>query len=222
LFHPVFKIGDQKLPVYQFTTPWFDNLAKPVWSQLIPQIKPKTILEVGSYEGASACFLIDTLCTHQEIEITCVDTWLGGVEHQADGISPANMSAVERNFDTNLKSACNAAKYPVHFTKIKGPSDLTLAHLLSTGKHGHYDLVYIDGSHLAADVLCDAVLGFRLLKTGGVMIFDDYNWHEGLPQGVDLTRCPKPAIDAFTSLYWNKIQIIPAPLYQIYIQKTAA
>lgn len=207
------------MPVYQFTTPWFENLAKPVWSQLIPQLNPKTILEVGSYEGASACFLIDTLSPQQEIEITCVDTWLGGIEHQQGGIAQANMNAVERNFDSNLKSACGAAKHPVHFTKIKGTSDLTLAHLLSSGKQGYYDLVYIDGSHLAPDVLCDAVLGFRLLKTGGVMIFDDYNWHEGLPQGVDLMRCPKPAIDAFTSLYWNKLLMIPAPLYQLYIQK---
>lgn len=209
------------MPAYTFTTPWFDNVAKPVWTQVIPQINPKKILEVGSYEGASACFLIDTLCKHQEIEITCVDTWMGGIEHQPGGIAHANMNAVERNFDNNLKAASNAATHPVNFTKIKGPSDLTLAHLLSSGKKNYYDLVYIDGSHLAPDVLCDAVLGFRLVKPGGVLIFDDYNWHEGLPQGVDLTRCPKPAIDAFTSLYWNKLQIIVAPLYQIYIHKVS-
>jgi predicted O-methyltransferase YrrM len=209
------------LNIYQFTTPWFENVAKPVWLQLIPQIKPKSILEIGSYEGASACFLIDTLGQDQELEIVCVDTWLGGVEHQAGGVAHANMNAVERHFDNNLKVACGRAKKQVQLTKIKGQSDLTMAQLLSSGKQGYFDLVYIDGSHLAADVLCDAVLGFRLLKTGGVMIFDDYNWHEGLPQGIDLMRCPKPAIDAFTSLYWNKIQIISAPLYQIYIQKTA-
>ena len=129
------------------------------------------------------------------------------------------MNAVEYNFDSNLNAACLHAKNPVHFTKLKGPSDLTMASLLSLGKQNSFDLVYIDGSHLACDVLCDAVLGFRLLKTGGVMIFDDYNWHEGLRSGIDLMRCPKPAIDAFTTLYFNKIQIISAPLYQIYIQK---
>ena len=209
------------MPSYQFSTPWFENVAKPVWLQLIPQILPKTILEIGSYEGASACFLIDTLSPQQELHITCVDTWLGGIEHQPGGVAHSNMNAVERNFDSNLKIACANAKKPVHFTKIKGQSDLTRAHLLSSGKQGSFDLVYIDGSHLACDVLCDAVLGFRLLKTGGVMIFDDYNWHEGLQQGIDLMRCPKPAIDAFTSLYWNKLQMISAPLYQLYIQKTA-
>lgn len=207
---------------YYFTTQWFENVAKPTWEQLIPQIKPKKILEIGSYEGASACYLIETLSPHESIDITCVDTWLGGVEHQPGGIAQANMNAVEYNFDNNLKAACAQAKNPVHFTKIKGPSDLTMANLLSAGKQASYDLVYIDGSHLACDVLCDAVLGFRLLKTGGVMIFDDYNWHEGLSHGVDLMRCPKPAIDAFTSLYWNKLRIISAPLYQIYIQKTAS
>ena len=209
------------MPTYQFTTPWFENVAKPVWSQLIPQINPKTILEIGSYEGASACFLIDTLSPQHELELTCIDTWLGGIEHQPGGIAHANMNAVERNFDHNLKTACAQAQHTVHFTKVKGQSDLAMAHLLSSGKQAYYDLVYIDGSHLAPDVLCDAVLGFRLLKVGGVMIFDDYNWHEGLPNGIDLTRCPKPAIDAFTSLYWNKLRLITAPLYQVYVQKIA-
>ena len=133
------------MPSYQFSTPWFENVAKPVWLQLIPQILPKTILEIGSYEGASACFLIDTLSPQQELHITCVDTWLGGIEHQPGGVAHSNMNAVERNFDSNLKIACANAKKPVHFTKIKGQSDLTMAHLLSSGKQGSFDLVYIDG-----------------------------------------------------------------------------
>lgn len=33
-------------------------------------------------------------------------------------------------------------------------------------------VVYIDGSHWAKDVLTDAVMAWRLLKEGGVMILD--------------------------------------------------
>ena len=36
-----------------------------------------------------------------------------------------------------------------------------------------YDIIYIDGSHEARDVLEDAVLAYRLLKIGGLLIFDD-------------------------------------------------
>jgi hypothetical protein len=43
------------LDQYVFSNNWFDALARPVWDQLIPQIKPRRILEVGSYEGQSTC-----------------------------------------------------------------------------------------------------------------------------------------------------------------------
>lgn len=44
-----------------------------------------------------------------------------------------------------------------------------------------YDFIYVDGSHLAPDVLTDAVLSWRLLKPGSIMIFDDFLW-DGLPR----------------------------------------
>ena len=53
------------------------------------------------------------------------------------------------------------------------------------------------------------------------MAFDDYLWSEALPGGMDPLRCPKPAIDAFTTLHCRELQILRAPLYQLYIQTTA-
>ncbi len=69
--------------------------------------------------------------------------------------------------------------------------------------------------------LADAVLAFKLLKVGGHLVFDDYVWAEELPYGQDPIRCPKPAIDAFTTLYCRKLKILEAPLYQLYVRKTA-
>jgi hypothetical protein len=57
------------------------------------------------------------------------------------------------------------------------------------------------------------------LKVGGVIAFDDYLWAVDLPGGVDPIRCPKPAIDAFTNIYCRKMNIVSAPLVQLYIQK---
>jgi hypothetical protein len=67
--------------------------------------------------------------------------------------------------------------------------------------------------------LLDAILSFRLLRVGGVIAFDDYLWSEELESGRDPLRCPKPAIDAFTNLYLRKIDILSAPLYQMYVTK---
>jgi len=53
-----------------------------------------------------------------------------------------------------------------------GRSDAMLRDL----PHDHFDYISIDGSHEAADVLSDAVLSWPLLKTGGLICFDDYEW----------------------------------------------
>jgi len=202
---------------YEFTNDWFNALTKGVWDQLLPQVDPRRFLEIGSYEGASACYLIDKVAPSHRIEVHCVDTWEGGVEHQ----QAATMQAVEARFRRNMDAAI--LRYPGNVALVvhKGPSDVELSKLLAEGKQGYFDFVYVDGSHQAPDVLCDAVLGFKLLRVGGTMVFDDYLWAEDLPTGMDPLRCPKLAVDSFTNVNCRKIRILNGPLYQLYLQKTA-
>jgi predicted O-methyltransferase YrrM len=204
---------------YDFTNNWFEGGAKGVWDTLIPQINPTRILEIGSYEGASTCYLIEKLAASKVIELHCVDTWEGGVEHKAGGSAEVDMSDVEKRFHHNTGVAISKVANAASLTLHKGFSDLALSELIASGKQGYFDFIYVDGSHQAPDVLCDALLSFRLLKNGGVIAFDDYLWQEHLPYGTDPIRCPKPAIDAFTNIYCRKIRIISAPLYQLYVQK---
>jgi predicted O-methyltransferase YrrM len=211
-------LGAAPVSPYRFTNSWFDNTARGVWDGLIPQIKPVRILEVGSFEGASTCYLIEKLGAEQALEIHCVDSWEGGVEHVEGGV---DMGSVEDRFTHNIGIAKTRAHKPVNVVVHKSYSDIGLSRLLAEGQANSFDFIYIDGSHQAPDVLCDAVLGFRLLKVGGVMAFDDYLWAENLPYGKDPLRCPKAAIDAFTNLYFRKLNILSAPLYQLYIQKMA-
>lgn len=39
-----------------------------------------------------------------------------------------------------------------------------------------FDFIYVDGSHVAQDVLLDLSLAWSRLKLGGVMLIDDYEW----------------------------------------------
>ena len=208
-------------PAYRFSTPWFDNTARSVWENMVPQISPKRILEVGSYEGASACFLIETLAPHHPIELHCIDTWQGGIEHQPGREAPANMNAVEQQFRKNMEIALSRYPGQVALQIHKGCSIDLLSGLIASGRKGKFDFVYIDGSHQAADVLADAVLGFELLAVGGVIVFDDYLWAENLPSGIDPLQCPKLAVDAFTNINARKLKILTAPLYQLFCQKIA-
>mgnify|MGYP006284026743 CR=1 FL=1 len=113
------------------------------------------------------------------------------------------------------------ARHRVALNVHKGRSAVELAKLIAAGKSGYFDLVYIDGSHQAPDVLLDAALGFALTRVGGLLIFDDYLWSESLAGGRDPLRCPKLAIDAFTNIHARKLDILFAPLDQLYVCKTA-
>ena len=211
-------LGQGSSGEYQFTNTWFEMSAKGIWDALIPQVNPTRILEIGSYEGKSCCYVIEKLAQAKPIEIHCVDTWEGGEEHQKKN---ENMSDVEARFLHNVAVAKQRVQHPVELVVHKGYSDQCLYQLLAAGKAGYFDFIYVDGSHQAADVLCDAVLSFRLLKKGGVIAFDDYIGAEEFSYGKDLFLCPKMAIDAFVNIYFRKLTVLNAPLYQLYVQKTA-
>jgi predicted O-methyltransferase YrrM len=206
---------------YDFSNDWFDGRAKPFWEHLIPGLQITTVLEIGSYEGASACYLVDRIASHTPLTLHCIDSWEGGVEHQPEGFVPVDMNAVEQRFHRNIQTAIQRAAHRVDLSIHKGYSDDCLVKLIADGHSGSMDFIYVDGSHQAPDVLSDAVLAFKLLKVGGHLVFDDYIWSEELPYGQDPIRCPKPAIDAFTTLYCRKLQILEAPLYQLYVRKTS-
>jgi hypothetical protein len=58
---------------------------------------------------------------------------------------------------------------------------------------GSFDAISIGGSHRAADVLMDALSAWRILKPGGTMIFEDYEWGRNCAPA----ERPGPAIDLF-------------------------
>ncbi len=182
------------MPKYRFSFDWF--------SQDIPHLtkflakfqgKPVQMIEIGSFEGRSAVWFLTHILTHPQASLTCIDTFTGSLEHQKAGI---DFSQIEKNFDENIKKT----KTPARVIKIKGQSQLILPKL----PFASYDVIYIDGSHKASDVLEDAVYSFRLLKKGGLLIFDDYDWPVNLPP----EEKPKLAIDAFLRVFKGQYQLL--------------
>ncbi|HEU5295425.1 MAG TPA: class I SAM-dependent methyltransferase, partial [Burkholderiaceae bacterium] len=166
----------------QFGTDWFcGNI--PYWLAAFDRYqlfkRPLQALEIGSWEGLSSRFVLDTLPL---AHLTCVDTWEGADEHQG-----MPLRLVEKRFDHNL--ACHAER----LTKFKGTS---LAFFAAQPAQPRFDLIYIDGSHHSDDVMLDALRGFALLKVGGVMILDDYLWRFYARRNDD----PAAAIHAFLRL----------------------
>ncbi len=127
--------------------------------------------------------------THPVSTLTVVDTFAGGTEHAV-----TDLTDLEARFRAN--TAAHAAKLVVR----KGRSEVMLREL----PLGRYDFVSIDGSHDAADVLSDAVLSWPLVKPGGLVCFDDYEWWiDAAPE-----RSPKLAIDAFLATMRGRCEVV--------------
>jgi len=150
------------------------------------------ILEIGSLHGLSACFFLWRL---PDAQVTCIDTFAGG--HQ-DVVFGLDVSGLEAVFDRNV-AAVDASRV----RKLVGDSRRVLLDLV--GAQEEFNFVYIDGSHLALDVLVDASLSWQLLAPGGTAVFDDYQW--GM-LGTDPLFRPGPAIDAFLSLVAGQCEVL--------------
>ncbi len=175
---------------YQFTNPWFMGNV-PAWDKALSPYKGKLdvrYLEVGAYEGRSLLWAVEHVLTHPTSRATAIDIFYG--DYEARYRANVAMSGAADRVET-----------------IKAPSQVALRGLPLES----YDIVYIDGSHATADVLEDAVLSWRLLKVGGALIFDDYQW-VGAECGGHAkdaaTDWPKPAIDAFYHCFAAKVEVV--------------
>ena len=197
---------------YQFTKDWFSQ-AEQVWPQLIPLLPgtpgQRNFLEIGSFEGRSSIWIAENMMAKDDT-LHCIDTWEGGEEHGEE-----NMSEVEERFRHNLIVATEKLPRRRIF-QHQGTSVQQLARWLVEVPEDHatFDFIYIDGSHIAKDVLTDACMAWPLLKPKGLMVFDDYMW--GNPR--DALHRPKIAIDAFTNIFAEEAEIIHVG-YQLVARK---
>ena len=179
---------------YDFSEDWF-TMRIPKWREMLKPFQGQPnihYLEIGVFEGRSAIWMLENILTHPTSKITCLDVF------------------IRKNLYEKFMSNMTLSGFLHKATIIKGRSQITLRTLPLDS----YDIVYIDGSHTAPDVLADAVLSWSLLKKGGVMIFDDYLWEWDRPP----QERPKIAIEAFLRIHKNELQILHQG-YQIIVKK---
>lgn len=203
---------------YSFTVDWF-SACIPAWTELLsPMPDIGKILEVGSYEGRSAVWLIENAFKPGgKGELFCIDNWKGGIEHHG-----VDMSAVEERFARNIATARSRCRSDVTVRVFKGASSNLLASLIANGHDLSFDVIHIDGSHQCPDVLSDVVLSFQLCRVGGLIICDDYGWSQEPHGSEDLLDQPKLAIDSFVNCYRRKLTLCGCNVRQLYLRKTSA
>lgn len=191
-----------------FMTDW-TSWHFPNWMTLLAPFRdrPARMLEIGSWEGRSALFFVNYL---PKLQLTCVDTFAGGQEHQeaaARSDEEARMlRSIEARFDDNTSA------FSGRIEKIKASSVDALIELGVAERR--FDIAYIDGGHRAREVYADSALAWPLMAPGGLVILDDYLWQE-MPDPMDN---PKPGVDAFLRSIEGQYRMVHND-YQVAIAK---
>ena len=170
---------------YDFSQIWFERQRKIIEKKLPISQDEFHILEIGCYEGRGTVFYTDLYLEHKNSRIDCIDPFF-----EEDKTTPI-FEGTEERFLYNI-SQC---KYP---EKVKLYKNFSIDILPSfVAEKRKYDYISIDGSHIPKDVLFDAVMAFELIKSGGIIFFDDY--------GAD---DPGTAIDSFLLCYEPYLEVI--------------
>lgn len=146
--------------MYNFTNNWFlfSELRKELHKYLCPN-KVNKILEIGSFEGASACYFSDYYLDMDDSVLICVDPF-----DMSDTTSPIYES-LESIFLSNIQKSNNFKKITLH----KKYSD----EFFETNKDT-FTFIYIDGSHELTNVRNDFLNAIKSIQLNGIIWLDDY------------------------------------------------
>lgn len=170
---------------------WY-RLQPEQWRCFLATPEKVKVLEIGAYDGTSANMMLDEIFTHPESEVHTVDPFL------SDPTTPGVGSHTRERFEEN----CRRGGHGERISLYEGLSVEVMGWMIAEeGYWEGFDVVFIDGSHLARDVMTDATMGWHLLKPGGMMVFDDYTWGMHLPS----TGRPREAIDAFFAAFSTEL-----------------
>jgi hypothetical protein len=144
--------------------------------EMVESTRPGLIIEVGSFLGGSAIAMGEKLRALglKDSAILCVDTWLAEeilwsrAEHRDKLKIQFGSPCFYYTFLSNiLDKGLQDTVLP-----LRMPSFSAARYLASLGITAK--AIYIDGTHIEGDVMCDLNLYWDRLEPGGVMLIDDY------------------------------------------------
>ncbi|KAF4610317.1 hypothetical protein D9613_010287 [Agrocybe pediades] len=200
------KLEDNTDYLFTPTQDWFSHNVDS-WNKLFPlvQANQPRVLEIGSWEGRSAVFLLTTLCKDGG-EIICIDHF--------DLFETDAGKERFRRINHNLEMAGGNFRIVSEFSV---PALSSILKEETMNDDAGFDWIYVDGSHRADDTFLDGELAWRLAKKGTIFIFDDYHWSA---QPEDSIHHPKRGIDTFLILHAGEYERLTSTEdYQVVLQK---
>ena len=183
---------------------WFAQTAQPNFERfLIPLAGQDYLqfLQLGAYTGDASVWMLDFVLQGEGSRLTDVDTWQGSDEEAHESI---NFEDVYNNYLHKL----DEYEYQVSIKRM------TTFDYLLTHRSEQFDFIYVDADHTSAGALLDAELSWDLLKSGGIMAFDDYTWGDHLPAYL----APKLGINLFLHRHQGKFELLVMNT-QVWIKK---
>jgi len=159
-----------------------------VFKNLIDNINPKVIIEVGTWKGLSAITMAEHIKhTNKSTKIYCVDTWLGAVEFWSSHKSTPERDLLLKNGYPNIyyQFLSNVVHRKVEDIIIPFPNTSHIGYLYFKHQNIRADMIYIDASHEEFDVYYDIKRYMNILNINGVIFGDDYKHWEGVKKAVD-------------------------------------
>lgn len=150
------------------------------------------VLEVGCYQGMSSCWMLDKMLVHESDRLTCID------------------SKFELPFKENIAKSGSESKV----TFLEGDTRKLLADCTPNS----FDLINLqDRNKLSQHTEKNAILAWKLVKSGGIIIFNYYGWRN--PHNAQ--QNPKVGIDQFLNSVkdqWQQVYRSPQT-FQLFIRK---
>ena len=183
---------------------WFyDNATVHDFENGLTELKGKEnlkFLQIGVFTGNASVWLLQNILTDPSSLLVDIDPWCGNLPHESN----YNWDDIQEAYKEQTAS---------HSKKLQSHKAFS-GDWLKANREVKYDFIYIDGDHLPESVALDADLSWDLLKSGGILAFDDYEWDH--PEGTD--KNPKPAIDTWLEKHKNEIEIFRKG-WQVWIKK---
>tara|TARA_R110002110_G_scaffold304726_1_gene518782 strand:+ start:16915 stop:17556 length:642 start_codon:yes stop_codon:yes gene_type:complete len=156
---------------------------KAIFADLVEQVRPSLVIEVGTWKGGSAISM-GTRIKDLGLggHVLCVDTWLGSIEHWHAKDDPDRRGYYDslrlqhgypRLYEQFMVNVINAGLEDVI---IPFPATSHVAGEWLRGRGVVADMIYIDAGHGEHDVFADLVAYYPILREGGVLFGDDWQW----------------------------------------------
>ena len=121
-------------------------------------LRPISMIQIGVFEGADLVWCFQNILAHSDSRAIAIDPWL-----------PTTKLSKEFMEEVHQRAVHNLGPW---FRKVTIRRALS-QNILNALKPNSYDLIVIDGDHTDEAVFEDACTSLRLLKAGGIMVFDD-------------------------------------------------